>query len=154
MMPIPAEVAARWSPMWACNFPWDRPWWRPNFSQHPTHLVYRPPMWVRCDGRYGPPFDPHEDPERIRAQLALIDSVRPIPAPLLMPGQVWIVDGAEFTVQSRAAHGRFCLVHTADLKVEDEIVVWHEDDPRVGFLVAGPTPWGRDVPWAPVAVTP
>ena len=74
---------------------------------------------------------------------ARIDREHPLPVPPLMPGQVWVVNGDEVLLPSLipSQHRPFIAVWPI---VCDGV----EIDPFKGaILVAGPTPWGRDVPW-------
>lgn len=138
MNPIPEPLRARWSPMWPKDCHPERPWWvlvrdvnEPVQTSYPSRSFYR---WARVDGakvtagylsdepswRSGVPGD---------EALTAFDAAHPLPAPPLMPGQVWAyADGTE----------------TLIVRVE----MWPPPDVNA-ILVAGPTPWGRDVPWSP-----
>ena len=150
MKPIPADVAARWSPMWATDHHPERPWWH-KYSP----AVYSRHHWRRCDGLRGPRCDDPDDPEADIPgdTLAAIDAANPLPAPPPMPGQVWVAPtGDEFTI---AAIVKACVLF-ATLAPSPEAygafapcVSSQPEWPAAGaILVAGPTPWGRDVPWS------
>lgn len=83
--------------------------------------------------------------------LAEWDEEQPLPAPPLMPGQVWIVTRLG---KSRLPVGEQVyiegLTHARDPWASSRASYL---DMRDAILVAGPTPWGRDVPWAPVAAS-
>lgn len=145
---IPSPLYLRWSPMWVPDHVRSRPWWRRGDT-----------AFIRCDGRTVPiagvvrtarvlsvgPSDPALD----RIEMEKLDREHPLHTPPPMPGQVWARPGE---------HG---------LWIEDEItrVSFTEEGTITAFthpgkpwqreagaiLVAGPTPWGRDVPWAGVA---
>jgi hypothetical protein len=139
--------------MWAKGHVPDRPWW----SRH--DLTYR-----RCDGitilsrafmdiTHGDERGLWDGKEPYADAMARIDAAHPLPAPPPMPGQVWAYpDGAEV-----------CLI---GVDVPPEMPpdawgrarfsprMWHEKGndvwpPPGAILVAGPTPWGRDIPWSP-----
>lgn len=155
MKSIPPDIAARWSPMWAgpaetrCA---DRPWWHKDYSQHPTFSVYTYPSWVRCDGRRGSLCDKFSVPDGHEAdvngdRLAALDAEQPLLPPPPMPGQVW----------AWPSPGRGNVESALVTEVRDGSVImragWRynfpeEWPPEDAVLVAGPTPWGRDVPWS------
>lgn len=191
MMPIPPEIAARWSPMWAAGHP-TRPWWQyaqirsldvgsldgrthpdeqkliridgavfqyRGYSSLPWRLRQGAPAWV--PGWYQAVFPDRglvvaatsdSDPMGpILDVLAKWDAEHPLPTPPLMPGQVWVVDGEELTVLSpESEQGRVTVagrMHELTFQLNAQMFTTR------GLLVSGPTPWGRDVPWAPVTVT-
>jgi len=147
MIPITdPRLLARWSPMWLFGHHLTRPWWRRG--QWNT--------WVRVDGktvddgatrRIGRVTQ--HDPARARpaaeveAEIAAIDAAHPLPRPPWMPAQVWTWLGDD---------GK---IHEASVgAVYEAYKEWHLEGssiPRRAILVAGPGPWGRDVPWSPAA---
>lgn len=67
----------------------------------------------------------------------------PLPAPPLMAGQVWMWPGGEEHVVTKVyGHdvGGCVLGNGSSYRGKE----W---PPPSAILVAGPTPWGRDVPW-------
>jgi hypothetical protein len=161
MNPLPPAVAARWARNWSPEAHPERPWW---CAVHSTIMSGSLVRWRRSDGRetdyYKVPvtWGTHDDPalfflDTPRAELARIDAAHPLPAPPPMPAQVWAYpDGAEV-----------CLI---GVDVPPEMppdawgrarfspCMWHEKGndvwpPPGAILVAGPTPWGRDIPWSP-----
>lgn len=150
--PIPPTVAERWRPMWHMDAFVPRPWWRAVDDV--------PSAYVRVDGWRvervlgvifatpprgafaelpGNPFLPDG--------LAHVDATSPLPAPEPMPGQVWVSGG-----------GTACMIAAAWRHGDSWWVQWASNDrePKLwapstaSVLVSGPTPWGRDVPWAPM----
>lgn len=146
MTPIPPEVAARWKPMWSPDAHVERPWWRLGTQ-----------AWVRADGAEVGTYTIGEGrfyrrtQEAVNAALAEHDAAHPLPAPGPMPGQVWVYpDGREemiptiFGVYGQDGRERATLLggHPGP-KFNGES--W---PPPGAILIAGPTPWGRDVPWS------
>jgi hypothetical protein len=77
--------------------------------------------------------------------MAYVDEHRPLPAPPPMVGQVWAwEDGEQHLVGRTTAVGGLVFLTNGSLFTRAD---W---PPAGAFLVAGPTLWGRDVPWAPV----
>ena len=155
MKPIPSEVSARWSPMWPKDCHPDRPWW----CLH--EMTYR-----RCDGitlRLAATMrlvsDPDErglwgDAELFDDAMARIDAAHPLPVPPPMCGQVWSVGGDEVLItfsEGNAAAWRYAFmggpIVNGGTSYTQGGKPWPMDEDA--FLVAGPTPWGRDVPWSP-----
>ena len=137
-------------PMYDVNAVPERPWWdavEESWGSGPNGLavaIHRPARWLRCDG--GRVLQR----EGLEA-LGAYDTEHPLPAPAPMTGQVWgWVDGERMVT---SVHAGF---------VSGLVVVWGGNaaewgdsmatrwPPPGAVLVAGPTPWGRDVPWAPV----
>lgn len=124
---IPEAVAKRWGPMWAVGHHPERPWW-----------TYLGPYGTDDDGnkRDGYHYSRRGGSRSVWAAhgyiddtLAAYDVEHPLPRPPAMPGQVWLrADGREYLVTGGDT--------TPDL-LPSEFVA----------LLAGPSPWGRDVPW-------
>lgn len=145
-MEMPSALADRWGMMWPEVFWHRRPWWRALGS----HIV-------RVDGveiRYGT----CEDAEAY-------DGDFPLAAPPPMPGQVWIDVETGCEVMLGCFGPNIHPGFLKNYKPGDSIPMFSErphqsmrtlcggirliGDPGI-FLVAGPTPWGRDIPWAPI----
>jgi hypothetical protein len=82
-------------------------------------------------------------------------------APDPMPGQVWAFPGSGIErtiVDVTGGAGWFMFQPGAPFSVggpyschaRPEMLRIDEWPPPGGVLVSGPTPWGRDVPWAPM----
>lgn len=87
--------------------------------------------------------------------MAWLDEHDPVLPPPRMVGQVW-VSGREVrsivtTIRGRVVWGRDSAEVLADVQDGWDPLSF---PPRAAVLVAGPTPWGRDVPWAPPGWTP
>jgi hypothetical protein len=141
-----------WLPMYRPGTLPDRPMWRrlPAERQDGAGAggVPLPTQWERCDGARA-----RED------QLLDIERASPVPAPPPMEGQVW-VGGPRPTG----------LVARVETMPGGWVVFWGGTDeerhygaaatglgawpPERAVLVAGPTPWGRDVPWHPAGWRP
>ena len=83
--------------------------------------------------------------------MAYVDTNHPLPAPDPMPGQVWVTAMAAHSVcySLTTGDGRGYVAY--DDKLTGLYLVRSGTWPPPGaVLVAGPTPWGRDVPWAPM----
>lgn len=78
--------------------------------------------------------------------MAYVDATTPLPAPDPMPGQAWVSGGGtECMIAAVWRDGGSWWVQWASNP--DVPALWQ---PPTSVLVAGPTPWGRDVPWAPM----
>lgn len=151
----------------------ERPWWRRALSG--VVMVSESPIlpcaWLRQDGVKGPEFpwaagEPDvptpEDAEAMRE----IDLDSPIPPPAPTPTQVWVDPGGAFSVVDVSTHGVMVLRYRVmEIEGSDRLGhtlarVFKDGDllpswpPRGAVLVAGPTPWGRDRPWAPPGWSP
>jgi len=85
--------------------------------------------------------------------LAWIDREYPLTAPPPMGGQVWAWPGGEERVVGKVygrAFGGAVLTNGIPPLHEFSASEW---PPPKGILIGGPTPWGRDVPWAPEEIT-
>ena len=152
----------RWLPMYGPDAHPTRPWWHRDHSQRADSAAYYPPRWRRADGLAGPTLDGLD----IEARIAETDSGSPLPPPPPMPGQVWCYPHGERT--SAGDGGMIDIPNGGEVQI---ITVFHQmavcvvgDGSRYppiprfactqaahydrAILVAGPTPWGRDVPWA------
>lgn len=69
--------------------------------------------------------------EAVVREMARIDAEHPLPEPPAMPGQVWAWLDSDGEPR--------CLMDATGGYIH----------PPGAFLVDGPTPWGRGVPWAP-----
>lgn len=167
MKPIPPEIAARWAPMWGQDAHRERPWWRLS-SVDARSAAGAFVVWTRCDGsiasaKWHRPGAFLGSPEQARAALfmaavdaigdalARIDAEHPLPVPSPTPGQVWrswLVSGSEMMVSEviLAASG----APTCAIVAGETMMFPQEWPPPSAILVAGPTPYGRDVPWSPV----
>lgn len=152
MMTMPAELARAWGPMWHPNAHPSRPWWR-MVDGHPFIYV-RLDGWRVERGFSGGIFA--KPPGDILAEMpgltfvddgmAYVDTNHPLPAPDPMPGQVWVsAGGTECMIAAAWRSGGSWLVQWASNP--DVPALW---EPPTSVLVAGPTPWGRDVPWVPM----
>lgn len=145
-MTMPAELARAWGPMWRKGYDPERPWW-----------VAVNGGYLRCDGwliegcfmwrvvNFAPPNIPDRFDDA-RQSREWLDTNHPLPAPDPMSGQVWV-----------SAGGTQCMIAAAWCSGGSWWVQWASNpgepkrwEPPTSVLVAGPTPWGRDVPWAPM----
>lgn len=170
MNPIRPEVAAPWRKMWGADTHPERPWWRIGTS------------WSRCDGvaLHNPALadvfnlDPRGallQGESYADAIVRIDAEHPVAAPLLLSGQVWVMPSGAMSMVGPvpapslfpSAVGHFlvdsgvCNGGPPDRSRGGCFVIF-DADLRVistdgAILVAGPTPWGRDIPWAPIKRT-
>lgn len=132
-MEIPQEVhdlfAPIWQPRFAGRLHGTRPWWA-FWQDH----------WTRCDA------------VRLSQEesLADYDRERPLPVPPPVAGQVWVLrDGDQASVVA-VSRGWATLIRTDNVAVAGTFGVSSAEWPPFrALLVAGPSPWGRDVPWAP-----
>lgn len=155
---ISEETCKQWAPLWRDGFHIDRPWWhQPDPEQS---------RWVRADGmeiiKRGGAWTVHlpgdapqypNGPGTADAAMHDYDSYDPLPIPDPMPGQVWVREGTSLLITRVMPLG------------DGEWMLWFGEGPATyaldapegkchwpiprAVLVAGPTPWGRDVPWAP-----
>lgn len=159
MISMPEELVKRWGPMWPKNYYTKCPWWTGTLS------------WRRCDGVVlvdSETIDRDEKgwydkrgrwdlPEDILAAVERIDREHPLEAPPAMEGQVWVqIEGAgryldagdSFQIVARLQGAVVGLVVDREDLSLATVRTW---PPPGAVLVAGPTPWGRDVPWTPSA---
>ena len=156
MKPVPAEIAKRWAPLWGHERHPTRPWWRLE-SASSRSAAGTFVTWKRCDGlfvgaRCDMDFTTWGSPEQHGKEvmrravdaagtlLAAHDVTDLLAAPPPMPGQVWAwpdYGPQEVLVTSVCRDIVFA---------NGQEVVWPLND---AILVAGPTPWGRDIPWSP-----
>lgn len=125
----------------------ERPWWVFDGSVGGGH------RWTRHDhatvlvdafDRGGP------CPAAALAGIDAYDTAHPLPVPPPMVGQVWVLpDGEHRSIIGMHFHGRpmWGREQYSGL-VSDAWEGPHFPRPRA-VLVLGPTPWGRDRPWAP-----
>lgn len=151
MIQMPLALLARWHPLWfpvawgavpnpACdNF--ERPWWRNTTRCDGVLLVLRS-IYERSPELYDPRgcMAPAESYAEARVR---IDKEWPLPKPPPMPGQVWAVLGEDHTWREVT----FLGISNGEPRFSNGYLNLYRD----AILVAGPTPWGRDVPWCPVA---
>lgn len=133
MIAMPKALFDLWSPMWSAGSLYviseERPWWRmPGYGGG----------MQRCDGRtVGRVLD-----AATMSAMAPIDCEHPLPKPPLMAGQVWVVLGGDGQWRELTYLG---VTTTKQGAFSNGYLNLHSD----AILVAGPTPWGRDVPWTP-----
>lgn len=167
MIQMPEALREAWSPLWATGHVRERPWWvfdgyhgtNPYTNQFQSGVYYKRRdkhiLWV--------------SDESVDAALATYDAESPIPPPPPMPGQVWAFpDGeAQITAVERAmlcrlherpedAKLRLCPVWSKPLirlnrQWHVTAAEWEERQwpIRGAILVAGPSAYGRDIPWCP-----
>lgn len=170
MISMPVDLGTEWGPLWAadtglkCSI--ERPWWVGDrrcdgIVLVPAGVVDRHPDLCDKRGRQG------ED-EGYRATIKRIDREHPLPAPLPMVGQVWVFHAAEGVFDRATMQVTRARVFTlTGGKVSRWLVAfgggreeqWSAPDhatgscawpPQGAVLVAGPSCYGRDVPWCPV----
>ena len=174
MKPIPSEVVARWSQMWSPDCHPERPWWslcvvdgEPVQTSFPARYVMQ---WRRADGKTVRVGYQSANPDwrttvfQHEAGIAAVDAAHPLPAPPPLPGQVWATprpgygDGWGYHLVTVAAPfvGDSWLVHLGGDGSVAQTYRMGEATPDASawpppgaILVAGPTLWGRDVPWSP-----
>lgn len=120
------------------------------------------PGWYQTldliNGRRTPVATDPDPTGPITEVLAKWDEDQPLPAPPLMPGQVWIVNGEELSIMACSPSGSAMVAGAVlgdggDTIFRTNSTHWNVALRTHGVLVSGPTPWGRDVPWAPVAAS-
>lgn len=153
MKPMPKEIAERWSPMWGGYAHSERPWWCAVHAQVADGPRVR---WRRGDGVYtsyykvpvtwGANYNPGtffiDTP---RSELEYIDGVHPLSAPPRLAGQVWAWTTPDGQYHERVIWGVSGPI--SDLRADAQAAF--EVAPPDAVLVAGPTPWGMNVPWSP-----
>lgn len=153
MIQMPEALREAWSPLWATGHVRERPWWvfdgyhgtNPYTNQFQSGVYYKRRdkhiLWVSG--------------ESVDAALATYDAESPMPPPSPSQGQVWLqVEGAGrfldvgdvFSIVSILRQQPVAAVQGSD---EPRLAVLKTWPPPGAVLVAGPTPWGRDCPWAP-----
>ena len=172
MNPIPLAISDRWRPMWHKDAHPTRPWWSILSTQTET-AAGKFVTWRRADGqlasaRWTPPGAYCGSPEQAHRAileaaveaageaLARIDTEHPLPAPPPMPLQVWHItfpDGTDEFTETIAYTDRHGAYRTYPRGTgyggEARMCRFETWPPAFGVLVAGPTPWGRDIPWSP-----
>lgn len=174
MIPMPIHLNEAWGTVWTAANPHyfsDGPWWDYNAQRRCDGLYLIDRLGkTRADIKLRDPRTLwNSDKEAPSEAMSRIDKKHPLPAPPPMPGQVWAFpDGeAQITAVERALlyrlHERpedaklhLCPVWSTPLiRLNRQ---WHVTEAewqggqwpiRGAILVAGPTPWGRDVPWTP-----
>ena len=126
---IPEAVAKRWGPMWDQGADRLRPWWcRPGLNLRRVDGLCPVDAW-ELDHEGIDKRGLWDGKESYRDFMARIDREHPLPRPPAMPGQVWLrADGREHLVTGGDT--------TPDMLLGEFVA-----------LLAGPSPWGRDVPW-------
>lgn len=128
---------ALWLPMYAPGAVPERPWWRS------VGLC----RWERVDGRV---VTVHGPGIVLLDALDAADAKAPLPAPSPMVGQVWVSEPEQWKVEGFDLEGNPWRLSAATEQSSESwanaLTTW---PPLGAVLVAGPTPWGRDVPWAP-----
>jgi len=169
-----------WLPMYSPDAHPERPWWRAEHAQRQTFYrrIDGAKGWTynEKDGYGGLFFVPPECAGYpwIEQRMASEDAARPIPAPPPMPGQVWIwfeewrakgtpggLDAGQLYVMAGNV-ATICGITPAYNPERTPLIRLSSFPCDVGrtwpmpgaVLVAGPTPWGRDVPWAPAGWKP
>ncbi len=137
-----------WIPMYPDDTVAERPWWlRVRWSRVGADISHE---FERIDGAVLPDG----------ADLDAYDDTHPLPVPPPMATQVWqrdgdslvvhILDGLPYAHQHKMDEwtgydGVRCTSGVRSV-VFAALEPW---PPPYAVLVAGPTPWGRDRPWAP-----
>lgn len=167
-----------WLPMYPPDAHPERPWWRAEHAQRQTFYrrIDGAKGWTYNvhDGYGGLFLVPHDcDAAWVLRRMDSEDEAKPIPAPPPMAGQVWVwfedwrATGAPGGLDANlyVAAGTVATIAgvTPAMNPERTPLVRLTSFPLdVGrtwpmsgaVLVAGPTPWGRDVPWAPAGWKP
>lgn len=117
-----SPVVRQWASMWPVGAIPKRPWWTRVYGSagHGEWTV----RVQRCDG-----LSVQSGPGEID-RMAAADREKPLPRPPTMVGQVWFGPWG-------------CELVTTTAGVRE----WLERRHPLPYLLAGPTPWGRDVPW-------
>lgn len=154
MIEMPAKLNERWGHVWAQARPhcfMDRPWWDSRAKR-------------RCDGVT------IEGLFTLSGKAAAIDRERPLPAPYPMPGQVWAFPDGEaqvvaierslsYPIGGRPENATLRTHVTWSAVLSRLNPQWHITEAerqesqwpvRGAILVAGPSQYGRDIPWCPV----
>lgn len=136
-----------WLPMYAPGTLPERPWWRLAKPAPRDHLGRAVDFdtYMRVDGAT---VCADRNPG---VAMDLYDAAHPMLAPPPRAGQVWAwSDGGEDIV------GKIHPEHMggAVLFANGPYIPREEWPPPGAVLVGGPTPWGRDRPWAPVGWKP
>jgi hypothetical protein len=141
-----------WLPMYAPEAVPERPWWR--VSRRSTYQIGDDGNRISGSDCRRPDGGEEFAPEAATATvLDAYDAKHPLPVPPPMAGQVW----CDTTARNRAQ-----VQFTIHAVIGDVAIVIVDDTgpspiewpPPAAVLVAGPTPWGRDVPWAPAGWKP
>lgn len=107
------------------------------------------------------------DDDGVAAAMAWLDAHQPLPAPPPMCDAVWAtrgsaeIRGATFVISDVRPYARVVPERDTHWDVGGGLILfgrtstaecnndWEEWPPKNAVLVAGPSPWGRDRPWAP-----
>lgn len=158
---------ANYLPCYAPGTVPDRPWWRLVPTGQTAHAAWS--AFTRCDGQaivaepykapvyWGSP-DPEWRAERERERRAYVaahlanmdayDLAHPLLVPPPMATQVWVLaDGEQDSVGRVFPNGDVIFANGPYVRAAE----W---PPPGAVLVLGPTPWGRDCPWAPAGWRP
>ncbi len=158
MIPMPQEVRERWARGWPDFSVPERPWWRrPGQRCDGIELVrlsqdHPPASMQNLRGAYRPWI------EDVASAMERIDREYPIPPPEPLEGQVWAqVEGAGRFLDGGDSFMIVSMLRTNPIAVvqgnyEPKLAVLRTWPPPGAVLVAGPTPWGRDIPWSPSEV--
>ena len=79
--------------------------------------------------------------------LLRVERAHPLPRPALMPGQAWVVPGGPVKLLAEVREG-------ADLSRALDVAGSMAEAVMHGALLSGPTPRGRDLPWADLDTLP
>lgn len=88
--------------------------------------------------------------------MAFLDATQPVPPPPPMSGQTWVIPGdlGELHIVGLSGlDGAPLVFHPLHFPPGCPGILQRWPPPGA-VLVAGPTPWGRDVPWAPSTYLP
>lgn len=153
-----------WLPMYGEEAVPEMPWWRKTQWPSRNQLT---PGFKRCDGVQC--FPRQVSLRDWLGEFRSLDERTPILVPPPMAGQVWVSIDDSGNGLTYATQQQLLDVEPAGWRRKDDgpwestswNLIWSnfhtyfEVWPPPGlFLVAGPTPWGRDVPWAPPSWDP
>lgn len=155
MITVPLALYEKWGPLWSKALVPDRPWWALRGRRCDGVTLLDSATLDRDEKGWHDKRGRWDHPEDLLDAMARIDREYPLEAPPPMEGQVWVqIEGAGRYLDKGNS---FCIVAVRGCDVvavvrdgdEPRLGVLHTWPPRGAVLVAGPTPWGRDVPWAP-----